>query len=40
MLAWVGRGDFPPLTAPSFIHLVLVDRILILVDTPAKRAIC
>ena len=37
---WVGRGARPPLTAPSFISGVLVDRIVILVDTLPKRAIC
>lgn len=36
----VGRGDFPPLTALSFMSEVLVDRIVILVDTLPKRAIC
>ena len=40
MLARVGMGVHPPMTAPSFIVQVLVDRIVILVDTLPTRAIC
>ena len=40
MLARVGMGARPPMTAPSFIDQVLVDRITILVDTLPIRAIC
>lgn len=40
MLARVGMGARPPMTAPSFIGQVLVHRITILVDTLPKRAIC
>ena len=35
--SWVGRGARPPLTALSFMSGVLVDRIVILVDTLPTR---
>ena len=40
IIARVGMGARPPMTAPSFIDQVLVDRITILVDALPIRAIC